>query len=104
MYVQGSTENQFTEWTPCRNITITITISTPQHIQNKTTPLAEDHTVAVEALDWRLESSRSENARVLLSARVLKYNSYLWVAVSIVSIVGSSSGRTSGRTDFEGML
>ena len=25
MYVQGSTENQFTEWTPCRNITITIT-------------------------------------------------------------------------------
>ena len=27
MYVQGSTENQFTEWIPCRNITITITIS-----------------------------------------------------------------------------
>ena len=27
MYVQGSTENQFTEWTPCRNITITITTS-----------------------------------------------------------------------------
>ena len=26
MYVQGSTENQFTEWTPCRNTTITITI------------------------------------------------------------------------------
>ena len=27
MYVQGSTENQFTEWIPCRNITITITIT-----------------------------------------------------------------------------
>ena len=27
MYVQGSTENQFTEWTPCRNITVTITIT-----------------------------------------------------------------------------
>ena len=25
MYVQGSTENHFTEWTPCRNITIIIT-------------------------------------------------------------------------------
>ena len=35
MYVQGSTENQFTEWTPCKNITITeVHISIPPPVLN----------------------------------------------------------------------